>query len=211
VDAPFTIAAAPFGGSGYFGIEANAEGVVGFDAAFEYGGATAFQFGPLKGIGRLMVGVYVRQTKVLINVGGEPKYTNFTDILGTFYAGGTASIWIFHFSASLYVRLGMSGGKMIGEATFTFSFSSGFVDFDFTVKANRTEDSLGSGSSFNRFLRQPYLVAATTTVNGGDDSIKEPNHFGTKRVNKTVCQGVNWATYKTYFHDAEMKEGEDFL
>jgi len=155
VDAPFTIAAAPFGGSGYFGIEANAEGIVGFDASFDMAARLPSSSGRSKVSGRLMVGVYIRQTKVLIGSGDDARYTNFTEILGTFYAGGTASIWIFNFSASLYVRLGMRGNQMFGEATFTFSFSSGFVDFDFSVTANRDRERARKG--FVQPASQPAL------------------------------------------------------
>ena len=40
-----------------------------------------------------------------------------TEIYGTYFAGGSASIWIFNFNTSLYVRMSSSGdGAMSGEA-----------------------------------------------------------------------------------------------
>jgi len=190
VDAPFTIAAAPYGGSGFFGIEANGEGVIGFEASFEFGGAAAFNFGPLSGIGRLMVGAYIRQTKV--------QGRNLVDIMGTFYVGGTASIWIFNFGASLYVRLGMRGGAMTGEAIFTFSFSCGFVDFDYSITVQHSEAQMGTSAFFHApMLRQ--VASATGEIGAPMGRRESPNLFNCTRKNATKCQGVDWKTYSSYF------------
>src|SRR5262249_30130764 len=94
--------------------------------------------------GRLTSGFYIRSMKVDVN--GSRR--TVTDIYGTFFVGGEASIWIFSFYASLYVRLGMKdGGKMEGVATFTFSFSMGIVDYDFSVTVKREQEALGGGST----------------------------------------------------------------
>lgn len=137
---PFTISYLPFGGSGFFAIEANTDGIVGFEAQFEFGGAAAFGFGPLTGQGRLMSGVYVRQVTLAQN-------RKLTEITGTFYVGGSAKIWIFNFGASLFVRLGMVNGDMSGEAIFTYSFSIGFKDFDFSVTVWKEEGKGFEGQS----------------------------------------------------------------
>lgn len=136
---PFTISVAPYAGSGYFSIYAAADGVRGFEASFEFGGGGAVKFGPLDAQGRLQVGVFVRVLKV--------NGIRTTQIHGTFFAGGSASIWIFNFGCSLYVALCSSDdGSMYGEATFTFSFSIGLADYDYSVTAMHREAALGSGS-----------------------------------------------------------------
>ncbi|WP_424830336.1 hypothetical protein [Ruegeria sp.] len=137
---PFTISYLPFGGSGFFAIEANAEGIVGFEASFDFGGAAAFGYGPLTGQGRLMSGIYVRQMTLA-------RGRKLTEISGTFYVGGSARIWIFGFGASLYVRLGMVNGNMSGEAVFTYSFSIGIKDFDFSVQVWKQEAKGFSGQT----------------------------------------------------------------
>lgn len=201
-DSPFTISAAPYGGSGYFAVEANAKGIVGFEASFEYGGAAAFAYGPLQGYGRLMAGVYIRHLKL-------PGQPSITEIQATFFAGGSASIWVFSFGASLYVRLGMLNGNMTGEAVFTFSFSIGFADFDYSVRVARTENKYSSGSgsdsggtqgSLNRFdrIRVASLIAGDIVAE--NDRSKE-NLFGASMVNQTRCMGVDWSTYRSYFDD----------
>ncbi|MBE1282786.1 MAG: hypothetical protein GJ676_05695 [Rhodobacteraceae bacterium] len=153
---PFTISYLPFGGSGFFAIEANADGIVGFEAQFEFGGAAAFGFGPLTGQGRLMSGIYVRQITLASN-------QKLTEITGTFYIGGSARIWIFGFGASLSVRLGMVNGNMSGEAVFTYSFSIGFKDFDFSVTVWKQE-----GEGFSGQAHASLLGPGGTRFAGGD-------------------------------------------
>lgn len=209
-DAPFTIAVAPYGGSGFFAIEANAEGIVGFEASFEFGGAAAFQFGPLTGIGRLMLGVYIKQMMVEIPAqGSTPKSKRrSTEISATFYVGGAASIWIFTFGASLYVRLGMRDGNMTGIAIFTFSFSMGIVDYDYSVSVERTEKKMGTG-------QQASIPGQTRVAALGDETfmalLTGPNEFGSWINNSTKCQGVDWTTYRSYFDDTIAPPSDDLF
>ena len=159
--APFTMGVFPFVGSGYFSIFAAADGVRGFEASFEYGGGAAIGFGPLAAQCRIQVGVFVRILKA------DGKKT--TEIYGTFFAGGSASIWIFHFATSLYVRLGTAeGGAMYGEAIYSFSFSLGIADYDYSITANKKEKALGTASlqpsdQGTRFADAPDGVDMMTT------------------------------------------------
>ncbi|ESX86266.1 hypothetical protein [Mesorhizobium sp. LNJC403B00] len=142
--APFLISVPPYGGGGFVAIYADAQGFRGFEASFEFGGVADFSTGPLVAQGRLTSGFYIRSMKVKVN----DQFRTLTDIYGTFFVGGEASIWIFSFYASLYVRLGMkSGGEMEGEATFTFSFSMGIVDYDFTVTVTHKQAAFGGGGT----------------------------------------------------------------
>lgn len=140
--APFSVSVLPFAGSGYFSVFAAADGIRGFEASFEFGAGGSLSFGPLTAICRVQVGVYVR----VLKVAGQQT----TTIGGTFFAGGTATIWIFHFSTSLYVRLCKeSDGAMYGEATYTFSFSIGIAQYDYSVTALHREGRIGSSSRGN--------------------------------------------------------------
>ena len=125
-------------GSGDFAIFAAPDGIRGFEASFEFGGGASLGFGPLRAQVRVMVGVFVRVLRV--------DNTNTCTIFGTFFAGGSASIWIFSFSASLYVRLGRSDdGTMYGEAVYSFSFSLEIVDYGYSITAFRREQPIGGG------------------------------------------------------------------
>ncbi|PBB20397.1 hypothetical protein [Mesorhizobium sp. WSM4313] len=193
---PFTITYTPYGGSGFFAIEANTNGIVGFEASFEFGGSAVFAFGPLSGKGRLMAGVYIRQQKLS---GGR----KLTEISGTFYVGGSASIWIFSFGASLHVRLGMVNGNMSGEAVFTYSFSIGIKDFEFSVTVWKQEGKGFSGQT--AALTNPAVQFAQASGSMASDVGSVLPRNVTPDIahirNDTFCQGQNWSRYGKYFMD----------
>jgi hypothetical protein len=114
----------------------------------EFGGVSAFAFGPLNGIGRLTTGIFVR------------KIGPSTTIDGFFFAGGAARIACFGVAASLVVRVNMQpGGSMAGQATFTFSFSLGLANLDFSVPVWKAQPALGSKSA-GLSLESPTRYAA---------------------------------------------------
>lgn len=167
-DKPFTIAAAPFGGSGSFMLYATANGLVGFDASYSYGAAGAFEFGPMRGKGRIDLGVYIRHIKVA----GQ----TLTEISGTFFAGGSATLGPFNMAASLYVKLGMQvGGAMHGLAIFTYSFSLGFADFEFSVQVEKTvgkgfnDSAVGGGGQRSGRLARPIRFAKAGPIGIGQE------------------------------------------
>lgn len=221
-DAPFTISVAPYGGSGFFALEADAQGIVGFEASFEYGGAAAFHYGPLQGHGRLMTGIYIRSTRTS------------TDLSATFYVGGSASIWIFSFGASLYVTARPDGctSKMVGEATYTFSFSIGLADYDYRVKvkveldwansgpascakrAGLSHDSQGARlASVGRTPDDPNAASlhfiADRSAAKANPTKKAETIEPANRVVDTVCQMQDWGRYLAYF-DLERPLVEEF-
>ncbi|MGO8063930.1 hypothetical protein AB9E28_00250 [Rhizobium leguminosarum] len=225
--APFTITSPPFGGAGYFSITANAQKIVGFEASFEFGGSADFSFGPLVAFGRVMSGFYIRTIAL-------PKRT-ITELSGTFFAGGAASIWIFSCYASLYVKLGMTeGGTMEGEAIFSFSFSMGIVDYNYSVRVSNSQPALGNNSSSSSEANsggapaggaeQPEvleLFPSKRKLNAWGDEIdtaittgqiKEPPiteedwSFVTGVTVSTVCQGKNSDAYFGYFDLTPLRD-----
>ncbi|MER8536650.1 hypothetical protein NKH61_27715 [Mesorhizobium sp. M1005] len=196
---PFTMGVFPFVGSGYFAIYAAANGIRGFEASFEYGGGAAIGYGPFQASVRIQAGVFVRIIK-----DGNGKKT--TEIYGTFFAGGSASIWIFHFATSLYVRLGTAeGGAMYGEAIYSFSFSLGIADYDYSITAFKKEKSLGNQPNAasldrggpTRFAALPAGVDPMTTA-----SIPDGNFIVVHAANQTD----GWRTYATYFNNSLTAE-----
>jgi hypothetical protein len=209
-DSPFTISYLPWGGSGFFAIEANPDGIVALELQFEFGGAAIFAFGPLVGRGRAMAGLYVRTITV-----GERR---ITEIQATFFVGGSAKIWIFSFGASLLVRLGQVDGAMTGEAVFTYSFSIGIKDFEFSVRIVKKENKGYSGNSSNGNVRGASLYAPRRYAQSGEpgsdkdpplpDGANAPNLPPTAaRIDtKTKGPGEDWSTYCRYFAPFESKE-----
>lgn len=199
---PFTITYAPYGGSGFFAIEANANGIIGFEASFEFGGSAVFAFGPLTGQGRLMAGFYIRMSTA-------DNGQKLTELSATFFVGGSASIWIFSFAASLSVRLGMVNGNMSGEAIFSFSFSMGFADFEYSITVFKQEAkgfngqdtaSLGDGPFGPRRLRVADFMGMR------DDTIDALDRSQPRIDRDTVCQGRDWKTYSSYFSNVEPED-----
>ena len=125
LDQPFLISAAPYGGGGFFGLEAGRKGIVAGHASFEYGGVAAVKFGPLEGIGRITTGVYVKQSG------------NSVVLTGLFFAGFAGHIACFGVTTAFTLRIRCENGAMSGEASLSFSFSMGLFDVKFTVKAVR--------------------------------------------------------------------------
>lgn len=161
---PFTISVIPFAGAGYFSIFAAPDGIRGFEASFEFGGGGSIGFGPLQAQVRIMVGVFVRVLRV--------DNTNSCTIFGTFFAGGSASIWIFSFATSLYVRLGRSdGGDMYGEAIYSFSFSLGIVDYDYSITAFKREKAIGNSSKSSGQMEDEEQFDGRTRLASADDGL----------------------------------------
>ena len=198
---PFTITYTPYGGSGFFAIEANANGILGFEASFEFGGSAVFAFGPLTGKGRLMAGFYIRQS-----VGDNGQ--KLTELNATFYVGGTAQIWIFSFAASLSVRLGMVNGDMSGEAIFSFSFSMGLADYEYTVVLFKKEAKGFGGQEEASLYDMPFGRHGVRYADLGlDANGLEVLADSVPRIDTmTACQVRNWKSYSKYFTDETAED-----
>ena len=213
-DAPFLISSTIFGGGGYLALIASSQGFVGFEASFDYGGVVAFGFGPLQGIGRVTMGVYLRKEGAQTSLGA------------TFFAGGAAHIACFGLSTALMVRMVQdNGGPMYGSATYTFSFSLGITDIDFEVQVVKDEGRTigGGGQSADAVPLGPSLTMladasdrtvlsdagpvtrisskgapAKPSAKGPEPAKSLPPALSKARVTGTT-QDRNWAEYRNYF------------
>lgn len=184
-EAPFMIAAAPYAGAGHFGLIANPKGIIGFEASMQFGGGGGFSFGPLTGQGRISVGIYIR------------KISGFTELYGLFYAGGSARIACFGVGAQLNVRMKADGGDLSGEAVFTYSFSIGIKDIEFSVAVYKKEEGSGKSEKSKQGSVAPRSFYAST----------ELPHLPVLK-NETSCKGQNFSAYSKYFVMANgMKPG----
>jgi hypothetical protein len=150
-DAPFLISSTIFGGGGYLALLANGTGFIGLETSFDYGGVFTFGFGPLTGTGQITLGLYFRSVR------GESAKIGMN-----FMARGAANIACFGFSTSLFVRLTYQDSKMEGSATYTFSFSYGIDDIDFTFEVYVNQGgNAGQGSPNSAALDLPGMPALT--------------------------------------------------
>jgi hypothetical protein len=223
---PFTISALPYAGSGFFSIYASADGIRGFEAGFLFGGGGALKFGPLTAQVQVQVGAFIR----ILKIKKGDKDLNLTEVAGTFLAAGSASIWIFHFGASLYVALSQTspGGNMRGEATFTFSFSCGFLDYHYSVTAHHDQAPIGQNNDRSAWLEdgKPLTQLAFANPPGRmsdayDDLLEIAATAGGARkprpmpkppsgplpdvTSAAICQSEDWSQYASYFDVTLLK------
>ena len=62
-EAPFLINVAVYGGGGHLALYSSSQGIIGFEASFEFGAVVSFAIGPLTGNARITVGVFLRSFK----------------------------------------------------------------------------------------------------------------------------------------------------
>jgi hypothetical protein len=200
-DAPFLISSTVFGGGGYLALLANGKGFIGLECSFDYGGVFAFGFGPLTGAGQITLGMYFRAAR------GSPARLGMN-----FMARGAANIACFSICAALFVRLTYSGGKMDGQASYTFSFSIGIDDIDFTFDVYINQGgSAGSGSPTSAFLDLPGMPALTQFAGAQpelfdayafDGPVPKPSGCklkGPELSVKTPSSKANWKSYHALF------------
>lgn len=133
---PCLVSAGLYGGGGFLSIETRADTLQLLEASFEFGGVTAYRYGPLSGKGRITAGIYIR-------MGGRNPLVE-----GFFCAEGAVSIGgLIHMSATLRVALAydIRSGTTRGSATYTFKIKLGFTSYRYRVNVNyaRKGDSPG--------------------------------------------------------------------
>lgn len=198
---PFTITNFPFSGSGSLALIANAKGIVGFEASMQYGGGAAFAFGPLTGTGVIQMGIFVRSI--------TPKSGDrVTDIFAVFYAGGSVHLSIFSFSTSLYVRLTHKDGNLSGIAIFTFSFSLGIKDIEFSVavfKEQKGSERSGSQSAKrgqvidlapSEYAMLHHRPSSTSVKHSANPEVA--NQGRPQLISLARCPGSDFRRYRTY-------------
>jgi hypothetical protein len=188
-EAPFMIAVAPYAGAGHLALIANPKGIIGFEASLQFGGGGGFSFGPLTGKGRISVGIFIRQL------------SGVTELYGLFYAGGSAHIACFGVGAQLNVRLSQQGGDAAGEAIFTFSFSIGIKDIEFSIAVFKKEKGSGGGNSKSAHASQGKTVDLAADEFRGVFA-RQLRDLPTL-INRTFCKGENFAEYQKYFSKGE--------
>lgn len=191
-DSPFLISVAPFGGGGFLSIAFDAKGIVGFEAAFEYGGVVAFGFGPLSGQGMVLTGIYLARCAA------------YTRLTGFFLASGSVHIACFGLGASLYVGVEQQhGGKVEGHAEYTFSFSIGLGSIDFHVPLDRfIPQGWGGGGSSHKSNDSQRLQFAAASGDAPMKVARVPVPADAPRVRTTAkAMAEDWHEYLSYFDE----------
>ena len=84
---------------------------------------------------------------------------------------------------------------MSGLAIFTFSFSMGLLDFDFTVKFEKQEKKGFAGDGNDTSALGWDFVE----VDAASDGVLNADSHAAMIENNTQCQSCDWKTYRSYF------------
>jgi hypothetical protein len=190
-EAPFTLIAAPYGGSGFVrlfgGRVGKTIGITSFDAGFEYGGAAAVSYGILQGVGRVMTGIYISQVK-----GASPQ------LGGLFSASFVGHVACFGIAASFLLMVRPTNKGMMGVAQLSFQFSVGMFKVRFRVTVRRNlGPAIGS------------VVADATPLDGGPVVIPVRAGSSAEVLATATTHAVsplqNWEVYKGYYRRIAAK------
>lgn len=179
-DRPFLISCPPYGGGGWVSITCTSDSVEELDLAFVFGGVAAIKFGPLNAQGRIVAGVRVQSLKT-----DDDKEAHV--ITAIFEAVGEGNIACFSISVSIRITLTQkTGGALLGETTYRFSFKVGFVRLTYSVSARYR---LSNGSD-------PKAVSGLT--------VQVPSGAAIIRTVVPIKE-TEWQTYRRLF-DLELLE-----
>ena len=184
LDQPFLLSMAPYGGGGFFGLEAGAKGITTGAASFEYGGVAAVDYGPLEAVGRITTGVYVRQS------------AGSAVLSAIFFAGFSGHVACFGVATTFTLRLAHDNGKLSGTAELDYTFSFGFGHVSFSIKVGRSVDNNLRSASLSG-VEGPIRLASSDPLFAFRGPSGAP---GGARI-KTACTGADedWFVHEAYY------------
>ena len=160
-----------FGGGGFFNLTVGLDGIIGFEAGFQFGVAASISFGIASGGVSVMAGFSYDYERVKIGttLAGDDEFEGKSTLVGYFEANGWVDV-LGLISASLELYLGLEytsqGGssELWGTARITFRIEILFLSFE--VSAEVEKRFAGSGPS-SRALPAAGSRAAVTSALGG--------------------------------------------
>lgn len=143
---PFLISVAPFGGTGFFGLELRTGGPsppLLVEAAIEFGGIIAFNLlGIVKGGVYVLAGVYLAiGSEAGPNISAHLRLGGFVDVLG-----------LISVSIELYLALDFRSGRLAGSARLTIGVKVLFFSKTFSFEVHKEIAHLGGAPRDFRFL-----------------------------------------------------------
>ncbi|MBV7527258.1 hypothetical protein KW834_22875 [Pseudomonas sp. PDM29] len=152
---PFGIIVLPcYYGGGFISLMTNAKEVIRFEIQLEFGAATAIQFGPLSGQGRVTSGIYLMAE-------GDQR----SILEGFVHAVGEGQVACFGICVNLEVRIKHINGSVTGDAKYQFSFRVGLIELSYQVTASYTFKGDGAASQLAcESACYPYALEAPNKV-----------------------------------------------
>ncbi len=150
---PFILTISMFGGGGFFGVTLTPSGLSVLEAAFEFGGALAFDIGVASGGVYVMAGIYYKKTGLESTLEGYFRLGGSLEILG-----------IITISVEFYLSLTyQSNGKVWGQATVKVKIEILFFSVGVTLHTERQLKGSGGDPLFSELMApqdwNEYLAA----------------------------------------------------
>jgi len=141
---PFMVSVAPFGGTGFFALEARTNDTVQVEAAIEFGGIISINLlGIVRGGVYVLAGVYVSiQSHAEPAISAHLRFGGYVDVLG-----------IVSVSIEFYLGLTFVSPKLVGEARVTVGVRVLFFSKTISFTVHKEIDQLGA------IPRTPQFVA----------------------------------------------------
>jgi hypothetical protein len=182
---PFLLSVGIYGGGGYVGVSARPDGLEYFEASFEYGLVTAFNFGPASGQGRITAGVYLRLSGSGVTLSGFFNASGAADIAG-----------LITISAAFRVELGYDSGtgSAYGDATFEVDFTIAIVSYGFSVEVGYRQAGSPKQSQSAGAQSASLIGAVVEMLPGRAALAGEPHDESPRATNDSVQQADARAT-----------------
>ena len=148
---PFTLAVAILGGTGFFHVQLDTDGVRLLEAAFEFGAIAALDIGIASGSVHILAGIYFKLEKK------EPGGNLEATLSGYLRVGGEMQVLIVRVSVEFILSFTYHDGKATGRATLTVSIDIAFFSVSVELSVERSFGKDGGDPAFDQMLPSPNL------------------------------------------------------
>lgn len=189
---PMLIVMLPYGGGGFFGLRANASGIVSFEIQLEFGFVGGLQYGPLSAQARATAGFYLMQAE------GQRIFEGF------FQAIGEGHLACFGVGVAIEFKMRQeSDGTMSGSAQYSYSFKVGFFKVSFHVTTSRSQGNGKGGGAGSKALQLAPAAASMTIQSASAACPPAPScHDGMTRSlmrSAALDKTTHWRAYHHHF------------
>ena len=148
---PFTLAVAILGGTGFFHVQLDTDGIRLLEAALEFGAIAALDIGIASGSVHILAGIYFKLEKK--KPGGDLEAT----LSGYLRVGGEMQVLIVRVSVEFILSFTYHDGKATGRATLTVSIEIAFFSVSVELSVERSFGKDGGDPVFDQMLPSPNL------------------------------------------------------
>lgn len=150
---PFTLTVSCLGGGGFFGIEADFQGIRSIEAALEFGAAVSLNLGVASGAVSIMAGIYFKM--IFESGNNSTQLTGYVRINGAMSIIGLITASLEFYMALTYLSEG-GKNKAYGEASLKIKVEVLFFSTSVTVHTSRTFAGSGADPNFGTMIKPDH-------------------------------------------------------